>query len=94
MVGFFKDIPEISAEPKAMKQLSRCLTDLQARLGEIHDGAAKAEFLGAEARNLHAETSHIAAFAAGALATAPRDTSSQLAEALDAYRKLAKTKPF
>jgi hypothetical protein len=36
----------------------------------------------------------IAAFAAGALATAPRDTSSQLAEALDAYRKLAKTKPF
>jgi CHAD domain-containing protein len=93
MVGFFKGVPEISSEPKAMKRLLRSLKNLQGRLGEIHDGEAKAKFLEAEARNLPGGASHIAAFAAGTLA-APPDTSAQLAEALDAYKKLANAKPF
>jgi hypothetical protein len=68
---------------KAMKRLLRCLEDVQARLGEIHDEEAKAKFLDAEARKLPEEASHIAAFAAGALAAAPRDTSPQLMDALE-----------
>jgi hypothetical protein len=87
-------LPEISGTPQVLNRLLRSLEKLQTHLGKIHDGEAKIAFLQEEGRNLPEKASHMAAFAAGLLAGAPRDTGYHLDRAIDAYWKLTKANPF
>jgi triphosphatase len=90
-VEFFKSLPEVSGKPR---RLLRSLEKLQTRLGKIHDGEAQTAFLQEEVCNMPEKASHMAAFAAGVLAGAPRDNDQLLDKAVDAYRKLKKANPF
>ena len=82
------------AKPKALKQLFWSLGELQARLGRIHDEEAKREFLQEQVQNLPEDASHTAAFAAGVLAGASRNSGQNLRKSIKAYSELRMANPF
>ncbi|WP_424361519.1 CHAD domain-containing protein [Methylocystis parvus] len=94
MAGFFKTAPNLVSGRKALRRLLDRLERMQDCLGELHDEQTRAEFLAEEIRSLPAGADPLIGFAAGRLAQPDGDPESKLSAALDAYRDVARSRPF
>lgn len=94
MAGFFKNAPRLVSKRKALRRLLSRLEQMQNCLGLLHDEQAKAEFLAQEVGRLPPGADPMIAYAAGRIAQPPAGADRRLALAVDAYRDVARLKPF
>jgi triphosphatase len=96
MAEFFLDVPEVAERRNAYKKLIEACENLQEALGAMHDIEVREAF---HANKLVGELALADAedrgeSSAGYVEAAAADTSRQLARAIEAYERLAATRPF
>jgi triphosphatase len=94
MAGFFKNAPGLVSTRKALRRLLSCLEQMQNCLGALHDEQAKAEFLAREIERLPPNADPMIAYAAGRIAQPSAGADGRLSRAVDAYREVARSRPF
>ncbi|KAF2992312.1 CYTH and CHAD domain-containing protein [Methylocystis sp. MJC1] len=94
MAGFFKNAPRLVSERKPLRRLLQRLEQMQNCLGLLHDEQAKVEFLTQEIGRLPPGTDPMVAYAAGRIAQPSAGADERLALAVDAYRDVARMRPF
>ncbi len=94
MAGFFTNAPQLVSGRKALRRLLSRLEKMQNCLGLLHDEQAKAEFLAQEIDHLPPNADRMILYAAGRISQPSAGADERLAFAVEAYRDVARLRPF